>query len=156
MKNKKINFKSLIISILIPLIFGGIGYLLGGSTDIYSVIDKPVFVPPPFIFPIVWTILYILMGISFYIVNNSISKEKNDAILSYFIQLIVNMLWTLFFFRLHLYLFSFVWIILLIILVITMIIKFYKIKPLSAYLQIPYLIWISFASILTFYIYLLN
>lgn len=151
----KINYKLLIINILIPLAIGLIGNFLG-NPNTYSIINKPAFSPPAIIFPIVWTILYILMGISSYIIMISNDNNKNKAYLIYIIQLIVNGLWSLFFFRFKLYLFSFFWIILLISLVVIMIYKFYKINKLSAYLQIPYLIWLIFASILNLSIYILN
>lgn len=151
-----INFKKLSVFILIPLAVGLVGYLLGGNTDIYSQIVKPSFVPPAFLFPIVWTILYILMGISFYIVANTDSNYTASALKVYIAQLAVNALWPLFFFRLNLFLFSFLWIILLIVLVGYMIYLFYKIKPIAAYLQIPYLLWLIFASILNFAVYSLN
>lgn len=151
----KINYKLLIINILIPLAVGIIGNLLG-NPNTYSIINKPSFSPPAILFPIVWTILYTLMGISSYIIMISNDTNKNKAYLVYIIQLIVNGLWSLFFFRFKLYLFSFFWIILLISLVVIMIYKFYKINKLSAYLQIPYLVWLIFASILNLSIYILN
>ncbi len=151
-----IKIKNLIISILIPLVAGIIGSLLGNASQGFEELIKPSFAPPGFIFPIVWTILYILMGISFYIIYNSNSEYRKRAIIIYFIQLILNMLWTLIFFRLNLLLFAFIWIIVMIIFVILMIYYFYKINKISAFLQIPYLIWLIFAGILNFSIYVLN
>ena len=151
-----IKIKNLIISILIPLAAGIIGSLLGNASQGFEELIKPSFAPPGFIFPIVWTILYILMGISFYIIYNSNSEYRKRAIVIYFIQLVLNMLWTFIFFRLNLLLFAFIWIIVMIIFVILMIYYFYKINKISAFLQIPYLIWLIFASILNFSIYLLN
>ena len=158
MNQKKINYKMLALYIVFALIAGGIGALLGGNMDTFKSVNKPSFSPPGIVFPIVWTILYILMGISSYIIcsNNTDKKFKKRASFVYLLQLTVNVLWSLFFFRLRWYLFSFVWILLLILLVIIMIVKFYKIKPVSGYLQIPYLLWILFASVLTFSIYMLN
>ena len=152
---KKINYKLLIFNILLPLTIGFIGSLLGGFNN-FELINKPSFAPPGFLFPIVWTIIYILMGISAYIISISNDDNKKKAYTIYLIQLIVNGLWTLFFFRLKWYLFSFIWILLLIGLVITMIDNFKPISKLSAYLQIPYLLWLIFASILNISIYLLN
>ena len=150
------KIKVLIISIIIPIIVGVIGNLLGNADMGFDLVKKPSFNPPGIIFPIVWTILYILMGISSYIVYISNSKYKNSALRIYALQLIVNMLWTFFFFNLKWYLFSFLWIILLIILVIIMIYRFIKVNKLSGYIQIPYLFWLIFASILNFSIFLLN
>ena len=124
----------------------------------FATINKPLFSPPAIVFPIAWTALYILMGISTYLVceNKTDKKFKKRACFIYLAQLLVNVLWTPLFFRFKLYLLSFFWILLLIILVGIMIIKFYKIKPLAGYLQIPYILWLIFASILNFSIYLLN
>ena len=146
--------KKLIIFILIPLVVGFVGNLLGGSTDIYEKINTPSFAPPGFLFPIVWSILYILMGISSYM----ISKEKNNttALTVYFVQLGVNALWSLFFFRLNWFLFSALWLVLLLCLIVYMIYEFYKLNKTAAYLQIPYALWVTFALILNSAIYILN
>lgn len=151
---KKYLNKELIFFILLPLIVGFIGYLLGGSPDLFNEINKPSFAPPKVLFPIVWTILYILMGISSYIIYKN--KDANNSLKVYLLNLLVNMLWTPIFFRFKWFLFSFIWIVLLDIIVIIMIIKFNKINKTASYLQIPYLIWIIFASILNLSIYLLN
>lgn len=151
-----IKFKNLVVSILIPLFAVFLGNLLGNSSQGYNELIQPSFAPPGFIFPIVWTILYTLMGISFYIVYNSNSEYKTKAIIVYFIQLILNTLWTLIFFRLNLLLFAFIWILAIIVFVILMIYYFYKINKTAAFLQIPYLLWLIFASVLNFSIYLLN
>lgn len=131
---------------------------LDGNMDNFDTLNKPKSTPPAILFPIVWTILYILMGISSYLIycNKTDQKFKNRACFVYIIQLIVNSLWTLFFFRLNMILFAFIWLLLLILLVIIMIIKFYNIKPIAAYLQIPYILWLLFAAVLNFSIYLLN
>lgn len=146
--------KKLIFYILIPLVVGFIGNLLGGSTDIYTKIVSPSFAPPGFLFPIVWSILYILMGISSYLV----SKEANnkEALTVYFVQLGINALWSFFFFRLNWFFFSSLWIVMLLTLVIYMIYLFFKLNKTAAYLQIPYTLWLTFALILNSAIYLLN
>lgn len=149
--------KSLIISLLISL---GVGFLSGivtrGNVDIYKYLVKPPFAPPSIVFPIVWTILYIFMGISSYLIYNSSSKEKSSALTIYGIQLVLNFIWPIIFFLLNYRLISFVVIFILLITIIIMIIKFYKINKLSAYLQIPYLLWIIFASYLNLGFYVLN
>lgn len=149
----KLN-KKLIVYILIPLLVGFLGNLLGGSTDIYDKITTPSFAPPGFLFPIVWSILYILMGISAYLVSKN--TDSKDALTIYYVQLGVNALWSLFFFRLNWFLFSSLWIILLLCLVIYMIYLFSKLNKTAAYLQIPYTLWLTFALILNSSIYLLN
>lgn len=148
------KYKKLIIFILIPLVVGFIGNLLGGSTDIYERINTPSFAPPGLLFPIVWTILYTLMGISSYM----ISKESNNttALTVYFVQLGINALWSLFFFRLNWFLFSALWLVLLLCLIIYMIYEFAKLNKTAAYLQIPYVLWVTFALVLNSAIYILN
>ena len=141
--------KNLIKNILIPVIMGGIIGLIINPFMNYQDLNKPPLSPPGIIFPIVWTILYIIMGYSFYKQN-----EQNKTI--YYTQLVVNGLWSIFFFVFKWYLFSFIWIILLIILVIIMIKEFYKVNKLSGLINIPYLIWLIFAAYLSFGVYLLN
>lgn len=149
--------KSLIISLLINL---GVGVLSGlvtrGNVDIYKYLVKPPFVPPSIIFPIVWTILYIFMGISAYLIFNSNSNKKSNALTVYGIQLFLNFIWPILFFLLNYRLASFIVIITLLIFIVIMIIKFYRINRLSAYLQIPYLLWVIFASYLNYGFYILN
>lgn len=149
------KFKTYAKSILIPLIIGGIvSLIISGSID-YDSLQKPKFSPPSILFPIMWTILYILMGISYGILNkNLLINLKTKAI--YYIQLFVNALWSIIFFVFKWRFFAFLWIILLDILVIIMIIDFYKKNKLSGLLQIPYLLWSIFASYLNLFIYLLN
>lgn len=148
--------KYLIISIVIPLIVGFIGSLLGNSKMGFDSIIKPSFTPPALVFPIVWIILYILMGISSYLIYISNNSNRYKALRIYALQLIFNMLWTFFFFNLNCFLFSFFWIIILISLVLLMIYRFININRISGYIQIPYLIWLLFASVLNLSIYFLN
>ncbi len=149
------KFKIYAKSILIPVIIGGVvGFIISKSID-YNFLQKPFLAPPSIVFPIVWTILYILMGISYGILKDkSLIDSKTKTI--YYLQLFVNALWSIIFFTLKLRLFAFIWIILLDILVIVMIINFYKKNKLSGLLQIPYLLWVLFASYLNLFIYLLN
>ena len=146
------NKFKLFIDILIPVAIGGIvGFIINPYIDYNSLVQPPLS-PPSIVFPIVWTILYVLMGISYYLLKNPGKKEK----IFYFVQLGVNALWSLFFFIGKFYLFSFIWIVLLDVLVIFMIGIFYHNNKASAYLQIPYLIWILFATYLNLGIYILN
>ena len=149
------NFKIYLKSILTTVILGAlVGFIISGFID-YNSLERPPLAPPSSIFPIVWTILYILMGISYGILksNGLVDQEIN---LIYYSQLIVNLLWPIAFFVLEWRLFAFLWIILLIILVINMIIKFYNKNKLAGLLQIPYLIWLIFAAYLNLGVYLLN
>ena len=152
----KINYKYLLLSILLPVFLGSfIGFLTAPFNDYYEII-LPSFAPSGILFPIIWTILYILMGISSYIVATSNFSNKYDALFIYGIQLVINLFWSVWFFVFKFYLLSFIWILLLIAFVVIMIKKFYEISKLSAYLQIPYLLWLVFAGILNISIYLLN
>lgn len=150
-----LKFKTYAKSILLPVVIGGIiGLIISGSID-YDTLQKPAFSPPSMLFPIMWSILYILMGISYGILKDKeLLDEKTSTI--YYVQLFVNALWSIIFFTLKLRLFAFIWIILLDILVILMIIDFYKKDKFAGVLQIPYLLWSLFASYLSLFIYLLN
>lgn len=142
-------------SIFIPVILGGIvALLISGSMD-YNDLNRPPLSPPGFIFGIVWTVLYILMGVSYGIIASKDLVDKNINTI-YYLQLFVNLLWPIAFFIFKWRLFAFIWLLLLIILVIKMIIDFYKKNQLSAYLQIPYLLWCIFAAYLNLGVYLLN
>lgn len=141
--------KKLIKNIALPVILGSIIGLIISPFMNYQDLNKPPLSPPGITFPVVWTILYIIMGYSFYKQN-----EQNKPI--YYTQLIVNLLWSIFFFVFKWYLFSSLWIVLLIILVIIMIKKFYEENKISGLLNIPYLIWLIFAAYLSFGVYFLN
>ncbi|MCI9110874.1 MAG: tryptophan-rich sensory protein [Bacilli bacterium] len=145
------NLKKFIGYISVPLLIGGIVAFITMPFIDYESLVLPPLAPPSFLFPVVWTILYILMGISAYLVS-----KKETVPMIYYVQLLVNACWSIIFFVFKLRLFAFIWIILLIILVVKMIIAFYKIDKVSAYLQIPYLLWILFAGYLNLGIYLLN
>lgn len=149
------KLKTYAISIIIPVLIGGIvGFLTSNSIN-YNLLEKPFLSPPGIVFPIVWSILYVLMGISYGILkNNSLTDSKINFI--YFLQLFVNALWSIFFFNFEWRLFSFIWILLLLILVIIMIVKFYQKNKISGLLQIPYLLWVFFATYLNLFFYLLN
>ena len=149
------NVKIYIKSILIPLIIGAVvGFITSRFMD-YSMLEKPFLVPPGILFPIVWTILYTLMGVSYGILKTkNLVDDKIDSI--YYLQLFVNALWSFFFFVFEWRLFAFIWILLLLVLVIIMIKRFYSKNKVAGLLQIPYLIWVAFASYLNLAFYLLN
>lgn len=152
----KINWKKLIIIILITFVVGSFFSIFTmNNMDTYKEISKP-FEVPSIVFPIVWTILYFLMSISCYVISESDDENRKKALTIYAIQLIFNSLWTLIFFGFGNYVLSFVWIVILDILVIYMIIEFYKINKRAGLLQIPYLIWIIFASYLNLMIAIMN
>lgn len=156
--SKKI--KLYIISILIPLFTGGFSALIThNNLNIYNEITIPPLTPPSFAFPIVWGFLYVFMGISFAIVfiNRSTNSDNYvSAAFIYALQLIVNFFWSIIFFNMQAFLFAFVWLILLWILIIIMIFEFNKFSRIAAFLQIPYLLWVTFAGYLTFMVWILN
>lgn len=150
---------SLIKSIALPLLVGfGAALLTRNSMEVFASVNKPPLSPPAILFPIVWTILYTLMGISFYLIVNS-DGDKGDvqeAIRIFRFQLVVNFLWPTFFFNFEWYLFSFLWLIFLWVLVLLMILKFSTISKVASWINIPYLIWLTFAAYLNLGIFLLN
>lgn len=155
----KIKWKVLIINLLIPLVVGGVaGILTRGGMETYNNINKPPITPPSILFPIVWTILYILMGISSYLIatSNATQKQKEEALRIYALQLGVNFLWSFIFFNMGAYLLAFVWLVILWALIFAMILSFYPISKTAALLQIPYLLWVTFAGYLNWMIYQLN
>lgn len=142
-------------SILVPLLIGGlVGFVTSKFID-YNSLIQPSWAPPSFLFPIVWTILYALMGVSYGILkSNSLLDSKASTL--YYIQLFINALWSIFFFVFKWRLFSFVWILLLIIFVYLMIKDFYSKNKVAGLIQLPYLLWIIFASFLNLAVYILN
>lgn len=139
-----------------PIIGGSIvGFLIKDSID-FSTIIKPPFTPPSIVFPIVWSLIYLTLGISYYLIKKDEIQTNKRLKLLYYSQLIVNYLWSIIFFIFKLRLFASAWIIILDILVILMIKEMRNEKKVSAILNIHYLIWILFATYLTIGIYLLN
>lgn len=144
-----------IIYSLLPIVGGVlVGLIISGYMN-YGDIIKPPLSPPSYIFPIVWTILYILMGISYFIATKDKENDK-DLNQIYILQLLVNFFWPIIFFVLKMYFTAFFWIILLLILVIIMIKELLKNNKISGCLQITYFIWLLFATYLNIGIFLLN
>lgn len=155
----KIKWKQLLICVAIPLAVGALSALLSGDGMAeFAVLNKPPLSPPAWLFPVVWTILYVLMGIASYLVLTSgTSTDKiTKALTVYGLQLAVNFFWSIIFFRLSMYLFAFFWLLLLWLLIIVTMVRFYRVKELAGDLMIPYLLWVTFAGYLNFGIYLLN
>lgn len=149
-----------IIAIAVPLATGGLSALLTkDNMNIYGEISTPPLSPPSFLFPVVWTLLYILMGVSsaFIWLQRKDEKEKADnALLIYAASLVFNFIWSLIFFNFRLYLFSFIWLVCLLVLIILTVVSYRRLCPVAAYLQIPYALWVAFAGYLNFGIWLLN
>lgn len=152
----KMQWKNLITCIAIPLAAGSLSALLTrNNMESFESINKPVLAPPGWLFPVVWTILYLLMGIASYLVLTS--EEPNNAALTvYVIQLAFNFFWSIIFFNLEQYLLAFIWLVLLWLLILKTADLFRQISKPAGYLMLPYLLWVTFAGYLNFAIYLLN
>lgn len=154
------TYLKLFISIAVCLAIGGVsGYFTANEIPTwYATLNKPGFNPPNWIFGPVWTTLYILMAISFWLIwkSNIESSIKNRAMTFFVIQLVLNFFWSILFFSLHQLGFAFVEIILMWLFILFSIISFYPISKTASYLLIPYLLWVSFASVLNFSIWKLN
>lgn len=153
------KLKNLLLCIAIPVLTGSLsGFLTRGSMQVFRQLNKPPLSPPGAVFPIVWTILYILMGIASYLVFSSGTGQGDirNALSVYGLQLAVNFFWPLFFFNLGWYFFSFVWLVLLWLLILITIRLFYHISRPAAYLLLPYLLWVTFAGYLNLGIAILN
>ena len=155
----KTDWKKLIVCIAIPVLTGALAAILTrGAMAEFDALKQPPFSPPPWIFPVVWTILYTLMGISSYMIAQADARaeEKERALAVYFYQLVVNFLWPIFFFNFGWYLFSFFWLLLLWGLVWEMIRRFSDINKTAGRLNIPYLVWLTVAAYLNFGVWWLN
>ena len=156
MKNK---ISLYIISVLCTLAVGGLSALLtAGNMEIYQDILRPPLAPPAVLFPIVWTILYTVMGIGAAAVYTSDAPvaARDSAMRAYAVQLTFNFLWSIIFFNMRAYLLAFVWLFILWLLILDMIKKFIKVAPWAGYIQLPYLLWVTFAGYLNLMIYILN
>ncbi|MCH5304273.1 MAG: tryptophan-rich sensory protein [Ruminococcus sp.] len=149
------KIKTYIISILVPVVLGGIvGFFISGFMD-YDELIQPVLAPPGWLFPVAWTILYILMGVSYGILKDKMLANSSISGI-YYVQLFVNLLWPIIFFVFKWRLLAFIWIVVLDILVIIMTTRFYSKNKVSGLLQLPYVAWILFATYLNLGIYILN
>lgn len=142
-------------SILLPVIVGAVVGLITSQFMEYNQLKQPSLAPPSALFPIVWTILYILMGVSYGILRSKGLTDKEIDVI-YYGQLIVNSLWSFIFFVFEWRFLAIIWIILLAVLVTVMIVRFYRKDKIAGLLQIPYLLWVLFATYLTIAIYFLN
>ena len=150
------NWKKLLICIAIPLAVGGLSaFLSGDSMRAFDDLKQPVLSPPGWLFPVVWTVLYILMGIASWLIV--ISGEPNEeALKTYRDQLFFNFFWSIIFFNMERYLLALIWLVMLWILILYTIVRFSRISKMAGLLMIPYLIWVTFAGYLNFMIWQLN
>ena len=154
-----IHLRKLVVCIALPLIVGWISSLITqGSMEVFETINKPSLSPPGWVFPVVWTILYILMGIASYIVLTSGQSQYKIkmALAVYLIQLAFNFVWPIIFFNAQKYLLAFVWLIILWVLILITTVLFGNISKTAGKLMIPYLLWVTFAGYLNYSIYMLN
>ena len=154
----KIKWKPLIISILIPLAVGGLSaFLTRDGMMAFESLEMPPLSPPRWLFPLAWTILYVLMGIASYLVFTSGKPYRSKTALTFYgIQLIFNFFWSLIFFNLNEFLIAFVWLVIMLFFIIVTSVLFYRISRPAGYLLIPYILWVTFAGYLNLGIYLLN
>ena len=148
------KIKPYVIACLIPLLVGGLASWL--TKDYTGGYNQPPLSPPDWLFPIAWTILYILMGISSAIVYQGYHRNRERALLLYILQLGLNFIWTIVFFRFQAYMLAVIILMTMILVITAMILDFYKINYLAGWLQVPYLYWCFFALYLTIGVYILN
>lgn len=157
--NVKIKWKALVVSIAIPLAVGGIAALLTKDNMImFDYIKKPALAPPQWLFPIAWSILYVLMGVAAYLVGVS-HKPKTQicrALLLYAVQLVLNFFWPIIFFNGEKYLFALIWLIAMLLFVLATSVSFWRIDKRAGVLMLPYVLWTAFATYLNYGIYVLN
>lgn len=159
MSENKFRWKSFLVCLAIPILGGTLAGLISmGGMEIFATVNKPPLSPPAWLFPVVWTILYALMGIASYLVYNSDSgrEEKRRALTVYGVQLLFNFIWPVLFFNFRMYYFAFFWLVALWALIIYTMVLFGRISKPAAYLLIPYLLWVTFAGYLNLGIAVLN
>ena len=157
--NSRIKIRSIAIAIALPLAVGGLAALITtGAMQDFAALNKPPLSPPGWIFPIVWTLLYVLMGIASYTVLSSGAHpfEKKDALGLYLVQLGANFLWSIIFFTLGAYELAFIWLVILLVLVVVLTRRFWRIDRRAGILMLPYVLWVSFAGYLNLAITFLN
>ena len=151
------RLKKLALTLGVTLAVGGVaGFIVKDAPRLYNSIVRPVLAPPSVVFPIVWSVLYILMGIAAYIVISSDSEQKGAALKNYNRQLTVNFFWAIVFFNTGWFLAALILLLLLWLLIVQTISDFHKIEKRAAYLMLPYLVWTTFAVYLNLAVYLLN
>lgn len=156
--NKKINWLLLVICIGLPLAVGGLSALLTrNSMEDFAILNQPPLAPPGWLFPIVWTILFVLMGIASYLVLQAENPYGKSLALGFYLaQLFFNFCWSIIFFNLKAYLAALLWLVVLWFLILITAFLFYQKSKAAGLLLTPYLLWVFFAGYLNLGIYLLN
>ena len=154
----KLDWKKLLLSLAIPLGTGGLAALLSGGMDSYNTLKQPPLSPPGWIFPIVWSILYLLMGYAAYRIatSDTSAEDRKHALTFYGIQLFLNFLWPILFFRFQWYWAAFILLLLLWVFIYITMYRFEPIDETAENLLIPYLLWVTFAGYLNLGVALLN
>lgn len=148
--------RNLIFCIAAPLIVGGLSALLTKDSMImFDYVKKPPLTPPTWLFPVVWTLLYALMGLASYLVLTA-KKQSRTALIFYAVQLVFNFFWSIIFFDLGDYLFALIWLLALLTLIVITTVQFYKLDKKAGFLLLPYILWVSFAGYLNYGIYMFN
>ena len=154
------KLRGYVFSVAIALAVGGLAaFLTRNDMGVYKEIVLPPLAPPSILFPIVWSILYVLMGIGAAMIFRARGDQENqvrDALSVYGINLMLNFMWSIIFFNFRAFLFAFIWLLFLFAIILRMIFSFKNIKPIAGYLQIPYAVWVAFAGYLNFAIWWLN
>lgn len=154
--------KNIPLLIIIIVIIEGLGFLSGylgmPNKELYEALIKPSFSPPGWVFPIVWTILYFLMGLALYrvILVGKEGKDIKKALIYFGIQLVLNLLWTFIFFKFNLYGLAFIELLLMLVFILLTTFEFFKLDKIAGFLMIPYILWVSLAGILNLYIWVFN
>ena len=152
-----IKLKPLLVSLLLSLGPRGLSALRPrGSLERYGSLNQPPLSPPGWVFPVVWTILFTLMGIAAYLVWMRDSTGRNGALALYGVQLVFNFIWPLLFFNLQNYALAFFWLLALWVLILLTTLRFFKETPAAGWLMVPYLVWVAFAGYLNAGVWLLN
>ena len=152
-----IKLKPLLASLVISLGMGGLSALLTqNAMEQYSGLRQPPLSPPGWLFPAVWFVLFVLMGMAAYLVWMRDSTGRNGALILYGAQLVFNFFWTLIFFNLQNYALAFFWLLALWLLILLTTLQFFKETPAAGWLLVPYLAWVTFAGYLNAGVWLLN
>lgn len=153
------NRRNLILCLSVPLLTGALSaFLTRNAMEQFERLNKPPLSPPGWLFPVVWTILYLMMGAASYLVRRSGGPRRavNEALTLYAVQLGFNFLWTVLFFNMGRYLFAFFWLAVMWVLILAAALRFYRLSKAAGYLMVPYLLWVAFAGYLNLGVYLMN
>ena len=150
------KYKPYVLQVMLALAVGGVSALISGGMDDYATLTKPPLSPPGWLFPVAWSILYVLMGIAAGLIQTSGDRDSKLALTAYYVQLAINFLWSPIFFGLGWVAFAAVWLALLVVAVYVVKQRFGAISPAAGWLLLPYLLWCLFALYLNLGFVILN